>query len=46
VGLSRPIFGSTHGYAAMWPVIGIPVLLAAFLLARLERDEFPDGTPS
>jgi MFS family permease len=37
VGVSRPIFGSTHGYAALWPVIGIPVLVAAFLLARLER---------
>jgi hypothetical protein len=27
---------STHGYAAMWPVIGIPVLASLFFLRRLE----------
>ena len=36
IGASRSLFNSTHGYAAMWPVIGLPVLLAAFLLNMLE----------
>jgi MFS family permease len=36
VGASQSVFSSTHGYAAMWPVIGVPVLLAAFLLSSLE----------
>ena len=41
VGVSQPVFAATHGYASMWPVIGLPVLLAAFLLKRLEtgKDE-------
>jgi hypothetical protein len=30
----RQPLGSTHGYAAMWPVIGVPVLLT-FLLLRM-----------
>jgi MFS family permease len=38
VGASQSIFSSTDGYAIMWPVIGIPVLLAAFLLGRLETE--------
>jgi MFS family permease len=37
VGVSQPVFSSTHGYASMWLVIGLPVLLAAFLLKLLER---------
>jgi hypothetical protein len=41
VGVAIEIFssslGSTHGYAAMWPVIGIPVLLSLLLL-RLLKD--------
>jgi MFS family permease len=35
VDASRHVFSATHGYAAMWPVIGVPVLLAVALLARL-----------
>jgi hypothetical protein len=29
-------FSSTHGYAAMWPVIGLPVLASLFLLRTLK----------
>ena len=29
------VLGSTHGYAAMWPVIGAPVLASVLLLRRL-----------
>jgi MFS family permease len=36
VGVSEPLFTSTNGYAAMWLVVGVPVLLAAYLLARLD----------
>jgi MFS family permease len=36
VGISQPLFESTHGYASMWLVIGLPVLLAAILLKQLE----------
>jgi MFS family permease len=40
VGAAIEIFhsslGSTHGYAAMWPVIGVPVLLSLLLLRRLD----------
>ena len=31
----RPTLGTTHGYAAMWPTIGLPVLLSVFLLRSL-----------
>jgi MFS family permease len=37
VGLFEPVFESTRGYAVMWPVIGIPVLLAGILLKPLEE---------
>jgi MFS family permease len=37
VGVSQPVFESTHGYASMWLIIGLPVLLAAFLLKPLDR---------
>jgi MFS family permease len=37
IGISEPLFTSTHGYGSMWLVIGLPVLLAAFLLKRLAR---------
>jgi len=30
------LFESTNGYAGMWLVIGVPVLLAAVLLSQLE----------
>jgi MFS family permease len=36
VGLAHPVFPATHGYAVMWIVIGLPVLLAAVLLKRLD----------
>jgi MFS family permease len=36
VGISRSLFSATNGYASMWLVIGVPVLLAAFLLNRLD----------
>jgi MFS family permease len=36
VSVSQPVFSSTHGYASMWLVIGLPVLLAALLLKPLE----------
>jgi MFS family permease len=39
IGISEPLFTSTHGYASMWPVIGLPVLVAAFLLKPLEATE-------
>jgi MFS family permease len=38
IGAAGGIFPATHGYAAMWLVIGLPVLLAVFLLAN-ERPE-------
>jgi MFS family permease len=37
VGLFEPVFESTNGYAVMWLVIGIPVLLAGVLLKPLEE---------
>jgi MFS family permease len=36
VGVSRPVFSSTHGYASMWLVVGLPLLLAAILLRPLD----------
>jgi MFS family permease len=36
IGVSGSLFSSTDGYASMWLVIGVPVLLAAILLKRLE----------
>jgi hypothetical protein len=38
VGVFAPVFDSTAGYAVMWPVIGIPVLLAGVLLKPLEEE--------
>ncbi len=35
VSLSDGWLQATHGYAAMWPVIGIPVLMSLPLLARI-----------
>jgi MFS family permease len=32
VGAAHGVFTATHGYAAMWLVIGLPVLIAALLL--------------
>jgi MFS family permease len=39
VGISRSVFSSTHGYASMWLVIGVPVVVAAVLLQPLEPAE-------
>jgi MFS family permease len=36
VGALHGQFSSTHGYAAMWPVIGIPVLASLLFLRRLQ----------
>jgi MFS family permease len=33
---STSLFSATHGYAAMWPVIGLAVLISVPLLRRLE----------
>ena len=30
-----PLFGSTHGYGAMWVAIGVPILLSLPLLGAL-----------
>jgi MFS family permease len=46
VGVSQPVFSSTHGYAAMWPVIGLPVLLAGALLKSLEPTSSERSTSS
>jgi MFS family permease len=46
VGLSKPVFESTHGYASMWLVIGVPVLLAALLLKPLEAPRGRRGVAS
>jgi MFS family permease len=35
VELARHVLGSTHGYAAMWPVIGLPVLASVPVLRRI-----------
>ena len=35
VGLSDQWLRATHGYAAMWPAIGIPVLLSLLLVRRM-----------
>jgi MFS family permease len=34
---STSFLSSTHGYAIMWPTIGVPVLLSLFLLRRFPR---------
>jgi MFS family permease len=40
----RATLASTHGYAAMWPVIGVPVLLSlAFLRGLADRDAAAPG---
>jgi MFS family permease len=40
---SRPLFSSTNGYASMWLVIGVPVVLAAALLTRLDAAALPES---
>ena len=46
IDLFRSQLGATHGYAAMWPVIGIPVLASLIFLRRLERVAGPEAEPS
>jgi hypothetical protein len=36
VSLSSSLFSATNGYAAMWPVIGVVVLLSVPVLRRLD----------
>ena len=36
IGAFQGQFGSTHGYAVMWPVIGIPVLASLLFLRKLQ----------
>src|SRR5262249_24231220 len=36
VSVSQGVLESTHGYAVMWLIIGVPVLIAAALLKPLE----------
>jgi MFS family permease len=38
---SASLFDATQGYAAMWPVIGIPVLLSLLALRRLRAADEP-----
>jgi len=35
--VSGGLFDATHGYASMWLIIGVPVLIAAVLLKPLEN---------
>lgn len=35
--LGRPLFESTNGFAAMWPAVGLPILLSLLLLPAMER---------
>ena len=47
IAIAEPLFESTKGYGVMWPVIGVPVLLAAVLLKPLEErlgEEIPAPT--
>jgi len=48
VGASPGIFAATHGYAVMWPVIAVPVLIATMLLGseQLAHLRPPSGEAS
>ena len=39
IDIFRPELGSTDGYAAMWPAVGIPILLSTPIVWYLSRDE-------
>ena len=39
----KGVFPTTHGYAAMWPVLSVPILLATPLVVRLRRAESRSG---
>jgi MFS family permease len=42
---SGGLLGATHGYAAMWPVVGIPVLLSLLPLRGLEGGDSASDVP-
>ena len=44
IDVARPYFSATHGYQVLWPVCGVPILLAIPLVYRLIAVE-PSGTP-
>jgi MFS family permease len=45
VSASAPVLSATHGYAIMWPIIGVAVLLSVPLLRRLDESSAgADGT--
>ncbi|MDQ3858588.1 MAG: hypothetical protein M3327_09115, partial [Actinomycetota bacterium] len=37
IDLAEPLFRSTHGYGAMWAVIGVPIILSLHFLPSFER---------
>jgi MFS family permease len=39
IDLLSPTLDGTHGYQALWPVLGVPILLAIPFVARLSRAE-------
>ena len=45
IGVAEPLFETTRGYAVMWPVIALPVLLAGLLLNAIEEPQ-PDQRPA
>jgi MFS family permease len=45
IDLFRGPLSATHGYAAMWPVIGIPVLLSLVFLRRLAAQSAQAALP-
>jgi len=46
IGAFPDTFAATHGYAAMWPVIGLPVLLSAWLLGTIETPDSARQQPA
>jgi MFS family permease len=39
IDLFRPVLDQTHGYAIVWPVVGLPILAVLPIVARLARAE-------
>ncbi len=44
IDLLRPYLAATEGYQVLWPVLGIPILLAIPLVWRLRRSEEAKGS--
>jgi MFS family permease len=44
IDLFRSELSGTHGYAAMWPVVGIPVLASLIFLRTLDRTVRPESS--